>query len=61
MVMAEKKVNSTVKVKAIYNFNDQESLMLWGIVFTLDDGSYYANLSESNAKALINAGRVVKV
>lgn len=59
--MAEKKVNSTVKVKAVYNFNDQESLMLWGIVFTLHGGSYYANLSESNAKALIDAGRVTKV
>jgi hypothetical protein len=50
---------STVLVKANY---EGESSTLWGVQFTKDSkGNLVAELSEADAQALIDAGRVTKV
>jgi hypothetical protein len=59
--MADKKPSALVKVKANYEgFGDSQTL--WGVQFTKDSkGNLVAELSEADAQALIDAGRVTKL
>ena len=49
-----------VKVQANYGVRDK-TITLWGVGFVAVDDAYFAELSEADAQALIDAGRVTKV
>lgn len=58
--MAKSKDVSLVKVKAEYPVS-LEMLDLWGYQFKLDGNVYIAELTEAEALALVDVGRVVLV
>ena len=57
--MAKSNATATdVHVIAIYSGTPSDNVDLWGVRFTLKDGSYTATVPEDVANDMVDAGRV---